>query len=330
MHIKLRRLIFVIFVGIFLVAAPLVVLYTAGFRLNISNHQLQQTGVLAINTFPRGSTIVLNGRGLAQKTPFVVQRLMPNLHAITLQKKGYHDWSQRINVEAGKTAYVTARLFANSQPVTLNSQESTLALRSRKGRIELPPDQASLSLFDNGANIEVRSGPQTSDGTSHTLIGLLPLGDYEILEEDDNYILLVDTQQQAFVIGRQGGAVVELPTRLTTYDWLDNEDLLIWTDGTEVNIYAAESGERTFITREGQSVVDVAWHPAADSLFVATGTSLTTYDRVVYETRGTTTLLSDSSLVDIWLDAPGKNLYYLETPFSANLPLVVHKLQLVL
>jgi hypothetical protein len=328
MHISVRRLIFLFFVLVFLVAAPLVVLYTAGYRLNISNQRLQQTGVLAITTFPRGSTIVLNGQGLAQRTPYVIQRIMPNVHDLTLQKKGYHAWQERIRVDEGRTSYVTARLFADSQPVVLNDTDSTLALRSRKDSDLLNADTASVTLFDNGANVEVRSGAEVDS----PLIGLLPLGEYRLLEDDDAYVLLANERDRAFVIARQGGAVVELPTALTAYDWLANEDLLLWTDGTEVNVFEAVSGHKTFITREGQNIVDVAWHPEADSLFVATATTLTAYDRSVHEARATTTLLTDATLADIWLDTSGKSLYYLEASLPDPLIVtpVVRELLLVL
>ncbi len=328
MHITLRRFLFAFFALAFVIAAPLVVLYTAGYRLNISNRSLQQTGVLAITTFPRGANIILNGQSLAQKTPYVVQRIMPNTHDVELNKKGYHEWSQRVRVEEGKTAYISARLFANSEPVILGADDSALALRSRDTVNLITVENTSVNFFNNGANVEVRAG----SGTSNQLIALLPLGDYRLLEEDPEYILIAESRNVAFIVARQGGEVVELPKRLTAFDWLANEDLLIWTDGSEVNTYDAVTGEDTFITRDGQSIIDVAWHPEADSFFVATATTLSAYDRSVHETREVVTLLTNASLVDIWLNASGKNLYYLDSlPIETDSePTFVHELTLTL
>ena len=328
MHITLRRFLFAFFALAFVIAAPLVVLYTAGYRLNISNRSLQQTGVLAITTFPRGANIILNGQSLAQKTPYVVQRIMPNTHDVELNKKGYHEWSQRVRVEEGKTAYISARLFAKSEPVILGADDSALALRSRDTVNLITVENTSVNFFNNGANVEVRAG----SGTSNQLIALLPLGDYRLLEEDPEYILIVENRNVAFIVARQGGEVVELPKRLTAFDWLANEDLLIWTDGSEVNTYDAVTGEDTFITRDGQSIIDVAWHPEADSFFVATATTLSAYDRSVHETREVVTLLTNASLVDIWLNASGKNLYYLDSlPIETDSePTFVHELTLTL
>jgi hypothetical protein len=328
MHITARRFLFAFFALVFVVAAPLVVLYTAGYRLNISNRRLQQTGVLAITTFPRGGSIVLNGQNLAQKTPYVVQRVMPSMHSVVLNKKGYHEWSQRVRVDEGRTSYITARLFADSQPTLLNATASALALRSRESTELITVDDASVTFLNNGANVEVHTG----SGTTDQLIALLPINDYQLLEDDATYILIVDERNVAFVVAREGGEVVELPTRLTAYDWMTNENLLIWTDGTEVNIYDANTDENTFITRNGQSIVDVVWHPEADSFFIATPATIEAYDRSVHETREVTPLLSEAVIDDIWVDDAGKNLYYLdhelventnETTFVYELPLTL-------
>ena len=308
MHISLRRLIFVFFVLVFVISAPLVVFYTAGYRLIISNQHLQQTGVLAISTWPRGSNIIFNGQNLAQKTPFVIQRIMPNTHDVSLQKKGYHEWSQRIRVDEGRTSYITARLFADSEPKLLASSAASLALRAQSEEPINADFNPDITFFNNGSNIEVRTGSTLSP----QLIGLLPIGEYHLLEIDDQYILIANERDQAFVVAREGGRVVELATPILAYDWLPDEHLLLWTDGAEVNIYNASSGEQTFVTREGQTVADVAWHPTADSFFVVSGATLSAYDASVHETREVTPLLVETQINDIWLDTAGKNLYFTE------------------
>ncbi|MFZ2681918.1 MAG: PEGA domain-containing protein [Patescibacteria group bacterium] len=326
MHLALRRVIFAIFLLIFLIGAPTIVFYTAGYRLIIANRHIQRTGALAINTQPRGSSIVLNGQDLAQKSPYVVQRIMPNTHSVTLTKKGYHDWSQRVQVDEGKTTYISTRLFADAQPTLLNAANSALALRAKPSHVE-PLDDASIHFINNGANVEVRTGSVVSS----QLIALLPLSDYTLLEEDADYIILANEHLQAYVIQRDGGNVVELPTKITAFDWLDDKHALVWTDGSEVNIYDAISQERTFITREGNYIADVAWHPEADSFFVVSGDSIQAYDMAVHATRSVTQLLSDTPVLDIWLDAAGKNLYFLDSaPTNTTDTLFVNQLPLTL
>lgn len=327
MHITFRRLLFAFFVLIFLVSAPLVVLHTAGYRLNISNKRLQQTGVLAITTYPRGSSIGLNGQALTYKTPYVFQRMMPNHYEVSLQKPGYHAWSQKVEVAAGKTSYIDARIFADSKPVTLNATGSALALRYRR----TPPDStatdaASINFISNGASIEVHVGKQEHSEP----IALLPLGTYELLQETSEHILIRDEQQRAFILDRNGQQVVSFPTRLSAFDWLTNEGLILWTDGAEVHIFEVETSQNSFITREGEAVADVAWHPSADSFFVVSGTNLLAYDRSIHETREVVRLMSELKTSDIWLDANGKNLFYLDHDQADSLTKTLLVNQLVL
>ncbi len=308
MHISVRRLLFAFFVAVFLISAPLVVLYTAGYRLNISNRRLFQTGVLALTTYPRGANISLNNQALAQKTPYVVQRLIVNEYQLKLEKKGYHSWQQKIGIEEGRTTYVATRLFADTMPSAVNEFEAERIIATETDR-QTDPTLSPIRFTDNGSNIEVHA----NSNENAPLIGLLPRDTYTILRDDGQYVILVNERKLGFIIAKNGGKVVELPTRVAVFDWLPDENLLLLSDGNEITLYDAATEATTFITRQSDTVIDLAWHPTADSLFVATHNSLTAIDRNVYETRPTFILLRDTSIKDFWVDAQGKNLYFLQS-----------------
>ena len=78
MHRRVRTFIFFIFLGVFLIGAPGIVLYTAGYRINGNTWKVQQTGVIALSTLPRGASVLLDGIPLSSTTPYVAQRLSPN------------------------------------------------------------------------------------------------------------------------------------------------------------------------------------------------------------------------------------------------------------
>lgn len=323
MHISVRRLLFAFFVAVFLISAPLVVLYTAGYRLNISNRRLFQTGVLALTTYPRGASISLNNQALAQKTPYVVQRLIVNDYQLKLEKKGYHSWQQKMSIEEGKTTYVATRLFADTSPRRVSEFEAERLIADETER-QTDPSLSPIRFTDNGSHIEVHANADEQA----PLIGLLPRDVYTILQDDGQYVILVNERKLGFIIAKNGGKVVELPTRVAVYDWLPDENLLLLSDGNEITIYDAATEATTFITRQSETVTDLAWHPTADSLFVATHDSLTAIDRNVYETRPTFTLLTDTSLQNFWVDAQGKNIYFLQPETAAEgvlfeLPLIL-------
>ncbi len=112
----LRQLLRITFVLGFLVSAPTLVLYTAGYRVNFGNGRIVQTGILSLDSVPRGARVDVDG---AQKgiTPSLVKNLLPGPHVITLKKEGYLPWSKTLPVESKETTFVLdAVLYAQEPP----------------------------------------------------------------------------------------------------------------------------------------------------------------------------------------------------------------------
>ena len=55
--LALRRTIYILFIVIFLIAAPLVVLYSEGYRYNLKRGKIQKTGILIISSLPKKADI---------------------------------------------------------------------------------------------------------------------------------------------------------------------------------------------------------------------------------------------------------------------------------
>jgi len=134
MHYRVRNVIFFLFFSFFLVGAPLTVLYTAGYRLNFTTLRVQQTGVIALSSTPRGATIAVNGVPVDTKTPYVIQRLSPGTYTVSLNKSGYRSWEQRVDVSSGETTYITATLFADALPELLLNVAAVDATGDSTGR----------------------------------------------------------------------------------------------------------------------------------------------------------------------------------------------------
>lgn len=135
MHRIIRNLLFALFVLFFFVGAPLVVLYTAGYRYNPVNGQIVRTGVLSVSSFPRGATITLSGKPTEKKTPFVFNRLMPGDYVVTISRDGYHDWQQAVTISSGRTAYASdVMLFLDEAPALLAELGGDVAVPSTDGK----------------------------------------------------------------------------------------------------------------------------------------------------------------------------------------------------
>ncbi len=120
----LRKLLFIFFIALFFIGAPIVVLYTAGYRYNTEYGFVSKTGVLSITTSPRGAIISINNSEESGSTPKIVKRLSPGKYTISLNKTGFHSWDTITEIKSGLTTYIqNIILFKKSDPTFLLEQE---------------------------------------------------------------------------------------------------------------------------------------------------------------------------------------------------------------
>jgi len=234
-----RKLIFLLFLGLFLISAPLVVLYTAGYRLNPQRLTLVKTGVLTISSEPKNSNITIDGINTNQKTNTVLKNIMPGEHLVRLEKEGYWPWEKKIEIKENETAFIQkAELFSSSEPTlktsndysiyaldqtgekiafaessegwleiwsrTLSSDEKKLLLRLPKS--DFDEIVLSWSLFDNTVLIVKETKKSTvtwrsvqSDGQNK----ILSDNPFLVWERDANQLLLVDEYQKQTRLARR-------------------------------------------------------------------------------------------------------------------------------
>lgn len=379
MHRRTRSLIFFIFLAIFVIGAPVIVLYTAGYRLNTTTWHVQRTGVIAFSTFPRGATVLLNGILVSERTPYVAQRLTPGNYTVQLSKNGYHLWNQRVSVNSGSTAYISALLFSDTLPTLLLEDSALSVTADGSGRfidtlvpspqgegreiwrydtvtrlqhkiasvsslvteIRLSHDESALLLtgdpatpaistndghvlskvdaalaanlvpeytfFDNGSNVEMRHAD------TDALITLLPSSVYTPVLRTSSLVVLRDSRHRAYLVDLPSSSVtqVDIPSDIVVAAGSDN--LLASTDGNEIDISSPQTGEKTFITRQSDPIIALAWHSSDQALLFATASKIVAIEREKYETRTTTTLLENASIVNMWPDTTGKNIIFFGT-----------------
>lgn len=137
MRKSVRRVLFYIFFSAFLILAPLLVLYTAGYRFSLKSGINLDVGSLSITTLPRRVSISLNGADTQERSPTVFQELTPGRYEVILSRTGYLPWRGKFEVAAGLTTYIQhAFLFRESHPIALLSElgpEDIAAVKDKKG-----------------------------------------------------------------------------------------------------------------------------------------------------------------------------------------------------
>ncbi len=112
MDLKIRRIYLIFFIVIFVVLAPLVVLYTEGYRYDFEKKRVFKTGVLVLESEPKGAEVYLNGKKQKKKTPAVISNLIPKEYQIEVKKEGYLTWEKKLTIEPEKSTLAQKiRLF---------------------------------------------------------------------------------------------------------------------------------------------------------------------------------------------------------------------------
>ncbi|MDP3995070.1 MAG: PEGA domain-containing protein [bacterium] len=119
MTLKARRILYISFMIVFFLAAPPLVLYTAGFRYDFQYNRVVETGSLVVKSQPSGSSVHLNGEQYKNSTPTIINTILPGKIKLLVEKDGYHPWEKVLEIKARVTAFQeNITLFAISVPVT--------------------------------------------------------------------------------------------------------------------------------------------------------------------------------------------------------------------
>ena len=101
-----RRVIMVSTFALFFVTAPIVILYTAGYRYNFSNGKLERTGVISIDANPTVAEYFVNGKLVGDKSPLRIPNLPPGSYRVSIRAAGYRSFEKDVIVQSQQTTYI--------------------------------------------------------------------------------------------------------------------------------------------------------------------------------------------------------------------------------
>jgi hypothetical protein len=110
----LRRFLFYVSILVFIAGATAAALYALGWRLDWETFEPQKVGAIYLRSFPPGTTIVLDGEPVKNKTGFfqagtLINSLYPKNYSLKLAYPGFRDWERSVQVEP---ALVTEAKYA--------------------------------------------------------------------------------------------------------------------------------------------------------------------------------------------------------------------------
>jgi len=116
-----RLTVMIFLISSFFVISPVVILYTAGFRYDVDQHQIKMTGVLSIDVKPRNALIWINNILVDKKIPIRLTNRAPGTYHLKIESQGYKTWEKDITISSNQTTYIRdITLFKDAQPVREN------------------------------------------------------------------------------------------------------------------------------------------------------------------------------------------------------------------
>lgn len=117
MSLFLRRVVFYTLLLIFLIIAPLLIAYTAGYRWSAPQGRFFKTGALSLISAPDSANVFLNHTASNYRTPALIRDLLPGNYQTELRKEGYYSWQKKLPVESERTTFaLNIPLFRQTAP----------------------------------------------------------------------------------------------------------------------------------------------------------------------------------------------------------------------
>jgi len=118
---KTRLILFLIFLILFILIGPVVVLYSQGYRFDFEKKSLTQTGGFFLKALPKQAEIYINDK-LVKKTDFffgsaLVENLLPKRYKVTVKKEGYHPWEKELEIKEKKVTEAKNIILFPKNPV---------------------------------------------------------------------------------------------------------------------------------------------------------------------------------------------------------------------
>jgi hypothetical protein len=181
-----RRILPWIFAIVFIVAAPSLVFYTAGYRWNPKKEKIERNGTLIVDSLPQDARLFLNERDTGETSPVTLQNVSPGKYTITLTKEGYHSWQKRLDVYPEYVTFANnARLWKDSAPM--------IFMRVAASIVEPSPNHSFLAILTNEASSS-RLLIQNTDGSERRNVVIQDTfsSDTRIMWSADSRALLIE------------------------------------------------------------------------------------------------------------------------------------------
>lgn len=161
---KIRRLIFYLFLIIFIVCAFAIILFVEGYSFDWQKKSLIITGAYYLKSDPDDADIYIDNE-YGGKTNKFIRRLLPGEHNIKISKPNYSDWQKTLKIKPKViTEAYNIILIKKNPPLNLATDNNIkyLSFSSDKRKIIYLTEQPQLTLrlidINNNTDVQIYPG----------------------------------------------------------------------------------------------------------------------------------------------------------------------------
>lgn len=297
-----RHILFFLFAAGFLISAPLVVLYTAGYRYHFDSGKIVQTGVLNVTSIPKGATVFIDGQIQNERTPAVVSNVIPGPHVVSVTKDNYTSWEKTLEVSSKQSTFASQIvLFLIQAPEILTTPnlpkpptiKNTWHTTSSNFKIQNTQDRSILSRVD--------------ENNLATILAYLPLSTYRIETSPSPYLLLRDEIRGRIVLidSNDSTQPILLNADANQWVWSPTGEALLFSDGFDIEVYYPASHSQETITRLSQPITGISWYPLGNMVVFGYGGNVHAQELDRRGQTNATTLVDGLSVETFWFEEDG-------------------------
>lgn len=299
-----RHMLFFVFVAGFLITAPVVVLYTAGYRYHVGTGKIVQTGILNMRSIPKGAMIFIDDVLQNDHTPAVIGNVIPGSHEVRVEKPEYSSWKKTLDVYSKQSTLVSQIvLFLNQPPEPFPSDIVQKPL-------ELKPTWESLSTdrFDIQNTNDRSILSRLNDNGLASIIAYLPLSTYRFEISPSPYVMLRDEGRERIVLidTQDTSQPILLNTDATQWAWSSGGDSLLFSDGFDIEVYVPSLHVHETITRLSQPIRGLTWYPLGRVVVFSSGGNVFAQELDRRGQSNKTTLVEGLDVSDFWFENEGE------------------------
>ncbi len=346
--LTLRRGLYYLYVLLFLITAPLVVLYTAGYRFDFQTHHFVKTGALSVATEPKNAQIILNDETQFTRTPNILKNVIPGVYTLRFTKADYHDWMREIQIASRQTTVVegislfldapTEHLFDSAEMKTAGPSDTeatflyvnegaswfevwqgdNTGVETLRDRVAVADGLTSEDVLRQTLAPTLTSyhlTPRANDvlltkkpSAGATPLAILPAGKYRDVQESGNLLLLFDPQAHRLVLVDTNTQGPPILLNTMSSYFHWTDNALVYGDGLEVHVYNTATLDDALITRSGDTVRD-AWLINPHTFLLTFENRIVAYDVSDPARPVTTTLADGSGFIHGWVSENKKIAY---------------------